>query len=45
MMKILLGFAIGYFVCTTPVGAEIFPAVQTYTVQFLNWIAGIVGGI
>ena len=45
MMRLIIGFAIGYFVATTPIGQDILPAVQTYSVQFLNWIAGLIGGI
>jgi hypothetical protein len=44
-MKLLLGFAIGYFVATTPIGQEILPTVQHYTIQFLNWITQIIGGL
>jgi hypothetical protein len=44
-MKLLLGFAVGYFVATTPMGQELLPTVQAYSVQFLNWIANIIGGI
>jgi len=44
-MKLILGFAVGYFVATTPMGQELLPAVQTYSIQFLNWVAGLIGGI
>jgi len=44
-MKLLIGFAVGYFVATTPVGQELLPTVQQYSVQFLNWIAGLIGSV
>ncbi len=45
MIKFIVGFAIGYFVATTPVGQEILPMVQTYSVQVLEWITNTVRSI
>ena len=44
-MKLLIGFAVGYFVATTPVGQELLPTVQTYSVEFLNWVANLIGSV
>ena len=44
-MKLIIGFAIGYFVATTPIGQEMLPTIQAYSVQFLEWIANLVRSI
>ena len=44
-MKLLIGFAVGYFVATTPIGQEMLPTIQAYSVQFLEWIAQLVRSI
>ena len=44
-MKLIIGFAVGYFVATTPIGQELLPTVQLYSVQFLEWIAQLVRSI
>jgi hypothetical protein len=44
-MKLLIGFAVGYFVATTPIGQELLPTVQAYSVQFLEWTTNLIRSI
>ena len=44
-MKLIIGFAIGYFVATTPIGQELMPTVQAYSVQMLEWITNTIRSI
>ena len=44
-MKLIIGFAVGYFVATTPIGQELLPTVQLYSVQFLEWTTNLIRSI
>jgi hypothetical protein len=44
-MRFVIGFALGYFIATTPIGQELLPTIQLYSVQFLNWIAQLIGSV